>query len=77
MPDELRIVAMASGALVALLNTTNNRCYSTLREFFVPHQRLLVLLRLDHDPSSIRSGWLGRPHLAAFFGASGGGYGVV
>ena len=42
---------MASGALVALLNTTNNRCYSTLREFFVPHQRLLVLLRLDHDPS--------------------------
>jgi len=60
-----------------LLNTTNNRCYSTLREFFVPHQRLLVLLRLDHDPSSIRSGWLGRPHLAAFFGASGGGYGVV
>ena len=62
LPDELRIVAMASGALVALLNTTNNRCYSTLREFFVPHQRLLVLLRLDHDPSSIRSGWLGRPH---------------
>ena len=50
LPDELRIVAMASGALVALLNTTNNRCYSTLREFFVPHQRLLVLLRLDHDP---------------------------
>ena len=32
----LRIVAMASGALVALLNTTNNRCYSTLREFFPP-----------------------------------------
>jgi hypothetical protein len=27
---------MASGALVALLNTTNNRCYSTLREFFPP-----------------------------------------
>ena len=37
---------MVGGALVALLNTTNNRCYSTLREFFVPHQRLLVLLRL-------------------------------
>ena len=36
LPDELRIVAMASGALVALLNTTNNRCYSTLREFFPP-----------------------------------------
>eukprot|EP01047_Picozoa_sp_COSAG01_P101662 COSAG01_NODE_31362_length_599_cov_0.712000_1_plen_41_part_10 len=38
---------MAGGALVALLNTTNNRCYPTLREFFpaLPH----LYIRMNGD----------------------------